>query len=356
MSAQLLKAAGKGDVDRAMMFLEHIHFQNKKGESALHLAIAEDELEMVEFLCSNGANVNLKEKRGGYTTIMLCLAQQPPTYVSMVEILLKHQADLTLKDSTGQTALHLASQYESVDAAQLLLKSKDNLDIADAKKMTPLMVASGKGNVDILQLLINKGHKVNASDDNGNTALHWAVMREAALDVVSLLISSGAKPTTNNAGNTPLHAHALHADVKAWPTDVAQVLLEKFPEIQSTKNAKGKTADALVGGADDDVASAATSLSSQKKGGNRKNSANDGPNEVAIANARAALAARAKEKAAKRKSLIPTDDDDVPVAVDQDTSPAIENTTSGVTMAIILAVVVAFFAAIYAMLDASTTK
>ncbi|ETW00043.1 hypothetical protein, variant 1 [Aphanomyces invadans] len=291
MSAQFLKAAASGDIDRAKDLIQHIHFQNKKGESALHVAISEGELSMVEFLCNQGANVNLQDKKGGNTTIMLTLAQQPRHFLAILEVLLKHQPDLTLKDTTGQTALHLAVQYGSTNAVELLLASKTNQDIRDSKGMTPLLVAAGKGGVHIVELLVSKGHNIHAVDCKGNSALHWAI---ASLDVTTYLVSKGAKAVTNQLGNTPLHAEALRSD-GTWPTDVAQFLLASFPEIAALKNAKGKTADDLVGDVDDAVAptpSKQTSKGSAKGRSRKHNNDDDGPSVVAIQNAKAGASRR----------------------------------------------------------------
>ncbi|RHY99789.1 hypothetical protein DYB37_009619 [Aphanomyces astaci] len=283
---------------------------------------------MVDFLCNAGANVNLQDKKGGNTTIMLTLAQQPPQYLAILEILLKHQPDLTLKDSTGQTAVHLAAQYECVDGVKLLLASKSNLDIPDAKNMTPLLVAVGKRNVGIVDLL-------------------------------------GAKASVNVLGNSPLHAEALRSDATAaWPTDVAQVLLTSFPEIATLKNAKGKTADQLVGGVEETVTPAPSSAKAKTPAGGGRgrkqhvSNDDDGPSAIAIQNAKAAMMARVKERAQKRRSLIPEEDTDLvePIKPQDALSPPVANTTSSWTMALIVAVVIAFFAAVYAMLEASAAK
>ncbi|RHY31513.1 hypothetical protein DYB32_003409 [Aphanomyces invadans] len=276
---------------------------------------------MVEFLCNQGANVNLQDKKGGNTTIMLTLAQQPRHFLAILEVLLKHQPDLTLKDTTGQTALHLA--VRTANAVELLLASKTNQDIRDSKGMTPLLVAAGKGGVHIVELLVHC-------------------------------------PVTNQLGNTPLHAEALRSD-GTWPTDVAQFLLTSFPEIAELKNAKGKTADDLVGDVDDAVAptpSKQTSKGSAKGRSRKHNNDDDGPSVVAIQNAKAAMMARVKERAQKRRSLIPEDDTDAvePIKPQDALSPPVANTTSTWTMALIVAVVIAFFAAVYAMLEASAAK
>ncbi|KAF0730486.1 hypothetical protein AaE_009306, partial [Aphanomyces astaci] len=223
MSTQFLKAAGSGDVDRAKELIQHIHFQNKKGESGLHVAIAEGELGMVEFLCNAGANVNLQDKKGGNTTIMLTLAQQPPQYLAILEVKPRCTSLLVrVCQSSFCPFLLLRShvrglEYECVDGVKLLLASKSNLDIPDAKNMTPLLVAAGKRNVGIVDLLLTKGHSIHAVDIKGNSALHWGV---ASLDMTSFLVSKGAKASVNVLGNSPLHAEALRSDATAaWPTD-----------------------------------------------------------------------------------------------------------------------------------------
>ncbi|KAF0756253.1 hypothetical protein AaE_004709, partial [Aphanomyces astaci] len=88
------------------------------------------------------------------------------------------------------------------------------------------------------------------------------------------------------------------------------------------------------------------------------NNDDDGPSAIAIQNAKAAMMARVKERAQKRRSLIPEEDTDLvePIKPQDALSPPVANTTSSWTMALIVAVVIAFFAAVYAMLEASAAK
>lgn len=77
---------------------------------ALHVAVTEDQLEVVKHLVSNGAPVNTQEKKNKFTPLMLCLAQQPPQFLEMLQVILKGKPDLSAQDSTGQTVLHLATR------------------------------------------------------------------------------------------------------------------------------------------------------------------------------------------------------------------------------------------------------
>lgn len=60
----------------------------------------------------------------------------------------------------------------------------------DVNGMTPLMVAATLNRTEILQILINVKCDVNATDENGNTALHLAV-DEGNTDIVRKLVRSG---------------------------------------------------------------------------------------------------------------------------------------------------------------------
>lgn len=77
---------------------------------ALHVAVAEDQLEIVKHLVSNGALLNLQEKKNRFTPLMLCLAQQPPHFEEIFAAILKGKPDLSVQDSAGQTILHLATR------------------------------------------------------------------------------------------------------------------------------------------------------------------------------------------------------------------------------------------------------
>ncbi|RLN68117.1 hypothetical protein BBJ29_009821 [Phytophthora kernoviae] len=190
--AKLLRAAGNGDLEKVIELRSDWSFQNKKGESVLHVAVAEDQLEIVQHLVANGAMLNLQEKKRRFTPLMLALAQQPPSFEEVFQALLKGKPDLSVQDSSGQTILHLAAEYEEAESLQLLLKARAKVDAVDGKKMTALHVAVGKGNLEIVQLLVETGRaNVNLVDVKGNTPLHWACIKNGddQLALISFLVA-----------------------------------------------------------------------------------------------------------------------------------------------------------------------
>ncbi|KAI9906521.1 hypothetical protein PsorP6_004110 [Peronosclerospora sorghi] len=98
-----------GNLEKVIELQSDWAFQNKKGESVLHEAVAEDQLEIVRYLAANGAMLNLQEKKHRFTPLMLALAQQPPSFEEIFQTLLKGKPDLNVQDSSGQTVLHLTT-------------------------------------------------------------------------------------------------------------------------------------------------------------------------------------------------------------------------------------------------------
>jgi ankyrin repeat protein len=85
--------------------------------AALHIAVAEDQLEIVAYLVSHGAPLDFQDKKNRFTPLMLCLAQRPPRHLEILQALLKGKPDLSVQDSSGQTVLHLAARAFSVNFA-----------------------------------------------------------------------------------------------------------------------------------------------------------------------------------------------------------------------------------------------
>uniref|UniRef100_A0AAV1VM03 Uncharacterized protein n=1 Tax=Peronospora matthiolae TaxID=2874970 RepID=A0AAV1VM03_9STRA len=304
--AQLLRAAANGDLDKVIDLRSNWGFQNKKGESVLHVAVAEDHLEIVQYLVANGAMLNLQDKKHRFTPLMLALAQQPPTFKEIIQALLKGKPDLNVQNSSGQTVVHLAAEYGEAEILKLLLLlgGKANVDAAGSKKMTALHVAVGKGNLEVVQLLLETGRaNVNVVDGKGNTPLHWACIKtcDDQLELISYLISKGAKPLKNGHGITPLHAEAMHCDPTAnWPTAAAEALTSAFPDLEAEVSDRGLTArQTFEQGIDSEEPvkpSLAKSSVEEQRQGRRGKGDDDEKYQGGAAAARAAAIAHSKKK------------------------------------------------------------
>jgi ankyrin repeat protein len=130
------------------------------------------------------------------------------------------QGDITV--TPGATPLYRAVKATDLPTIRLLLDHGANPLVAIKDRSTPLMVACGLGArrsvgdedvvektgradpLDAVRLLVEHGADVNAKNDLGNTALHYAA-QTGANRIVEWLANHGAKlDEQNKAGKTPV--------------------------------------------------------------------------------------------------------------------------------------------------------
>jgi 26S proteasome non-ATPase regulatory subunit 10 len=81
-----------------------IDVEDERGRTALQYAAQLDNLESVELLVKQNANVNITDDLGRTALHVACRNGN----VKMVNLLLEHQADVKIPDKLGYTAIHEA--------------------------------------------------------------------------------------------------------------------------------------------------------------------------------------------------------------------------------------------------------
>jgi len=95
--------------------------------------------------------------------------------IEEVQRLLKNGADVNAKDNNGDTALMWASSKGHANVVQLLLDASADVNAKNDYGFTALMCVPFNGHTDVVKLLLDAGADVNAKDDYyGDTALIWA--------------------------------------------------------------------------------------------------------------------------------------------------------------------------------------
>jgi ankyrin repeat protein len=88
----------------------------------------------------------------------------------------------------GMTPLMYAIMGRHVDIVRMLLREGASLTMCDFKCTTPLMMAAATGMVPMLEAVGGQYTKmVDAQDEKGWTALHWAVFADSPAAIVYLL-------------------------------------------------------------------------------------------------------------------------------------------------------------------------
>jgi ankyrin repeat protein len=176
------------------------------GAPLLTEALTRDSNAIFQALLAKGADVNAVRDDYGETTLMIGVAMQRP---DVVKLLLERGANIRAKDTSDKQVLHWLlcntfSEGENITLLTLLLAQGADAG-APARSMvgfkdgsTPLMCAVRRDfQTSVTRLLANQVD-VNHKDQDGHTALFYAV-DEKNVPMVEQLLNHGADPTQEAA-------------------------------------------------------------------------------------------------------------------------------------------------------------
>ena len=149
--------------------------------------------------------------------------------LNTVKALLLHTSvDVDAAARDNSTALTLAASRGRLKIVTLLLQAGAYVDTVNSYgQQTPLMFAVQGGHYQTVRLLLKSGARVNAEDEEGGTALSYAVMGQhndyGTVKLIKLLLDNGAAPNiaAGEKQYTPLMHTALSED-----TDSTRLLLQ----------------------------------------------------------------------------------------------------------------------------------
>lgn len=125
--------------------------------------------------------------------------------------LLEENAQVDVQDNTNRTPLHWAARYNNPEAVHLLLQFHALADIPDIQQRTALHLAIIAGSINCVNALLQESNP-EASENNGRTALHLAVLKRKK-EIAEILLKKGVqKQSRDNEGHTVLHTAALNGD------------------------------------------------------------------------------------------------------------------------------------------------
>ncbi|XP_020892080.1 uncharacterized protein LOC110231398 [Exaiptasia diaphana] len=152
---------------------------------------------------------------------LTCAAKSPN--VDNMKVLLENEASVHDRNSIGYNALFYASKNGFIDTAKLLLDRGCDVNARSRVRDTPLTIACGiPGNNKMVEFLLRRRADINLADRQGRQALHHA----GDPDIVESLLRHGAVIESRDLyGLTPL-LYLCSAENPHSNTDVAKKLIE----------------------------------------------------------------------------------------------------------------------------------
>ena len=208
-----------------------LHAKSKDNLSHFHIACASSDANIVKRFLNAGVDVNAvvhtdSVLHPGFTPLHMAVTQFYFDYFKMIPDILKnllaHGADITIKNTAGQTAYDLLLQNKfrrcylwfvcSSDAIfEPIIDHKESIAWFNSRGFTHLHVAILTGNEIMIKQYCTENNLINKTIDSnseyfpGYTPLHFAVECED-YGIVRYLLDHGANPTLRDAkGKTPLH-------------------------------------------------------------------------------------------------------------------------------------------------------
>jgi ankyrin repeat protein len=231
----LIEAVRQNHRNGVLMLLDRdakIEARNSRGQSAL--MVVHDDPTIYNALIEHKADVNATDRDG--TTPLMFAAENGD--MRLVATLLRKGVPVNARNRAGRTALWFGAS--GPDVVRVLLTYSAQMETNGDKGAAVLFNAFSPAS---LKLLIDAGLDVNLRNEDGQTVLMDAVLRDPRC--VKVLVTNGAEVNARTTGKYEKGYTALMRAVKADSPDVASILVAHRADV-NVRAADGETALSLA--------------------------------------------------------------------------------------------------------------
>src|SRR5688572_3314577 len=170
---RLIDAVKAGNNTAAVTLLQKkidVNTTEADGTTALHYAVRNDDLALVDRLLRAGADAKAATRYGATPIALACENGS----AAVVERLIKAGVSPNATGRLGETPLHLCARTGKPDAVKALIARGATVDtIENWRGQTPLMWAAAEGHADAMRVLIEAGADINAR----SSIINWERQR-----------------------------------------------------------------------------------------------------------------------------------------------------------------------------------
>ncbi|KAJ2931455.1 hypothetical protein H1R20_g5590, partial [Candolleomyces eurysporus] len=207
----------------------------------LHVAIKDNKLHVAQMLLERGANPNSPHGPHDWTAIHVAAFRRDPSFV---ELILRWSKDcVSLQDTEGRTALHLAVLHSFESLIKILLEHGADVNSQDEEGNTPLLIACGSRvsyskddsirslPLQIVQILLQNGADPSVKNRYGQTAFLCAVAKSATAETIQTLIKAGADTSSlDGEGKSAIELYLQRGSWSEFDEALFGQLLEQSDE------------------------------------------------------------------------------------------------------------------------------
>lgn len=187
------------------------------GLSALHGAILQHWREGIEILLEAGADARALADND---TSVLMLAVMHGAKEDVLEMLLRHGADINAQNEFGQSTLHCAVDGK-IGIVKFLLSRGGRVEIRTGRGHSVLHLALLEGRSKVCETLLGVGADINDADDKGRTPL-MNVCRQTRISAAEFLLKNRADVARRDRQQRT----ALHYAAKRGSLMLVRMLIE----------------------------------------------------------------------------------------------------------------------------------
>ncbi|MGH0122561.1 UNVERIFIED_CONTAM: hypothetical protein FKN15_038111 [Acipenser sinensis] len=183
----LFEAAAAGDVSYLEEILKvgNVNTVNSSHETLLHIAASHGQVQVIEYLLSKGAKLDVRDKNG--SSPLHRAAERG--HAQAVKVLLEAGANIYATDKKSKTPFHLAAQNNHLSIVTMLVQ-EETRNYKNQKNFLHLVALKDESS--LAQILLKKGAPVDAKDEKKKTSLFHAVSLGFE-KTVKVLLEAGAQ-------------------------------------------------------------------------------------------------------------------------------------------------------------------
>jgi len=188
--------------------------------SPIEFAVSNNNKPMVIYLMDHGVSIDdavsecfsskkteiLKEiatKYHNYNSLLIGAFES--NNIELIDFLLLEGADINHKDEKGNSVLSYAAENGNIQNLKMCIeKYKQNINLQNNEGQTPLMLACNNKHIDAVNYLIGKGALLEIRDNNGQTALFYSVSDNTGQLFNSLIQSNANAIAKDNSKSSVL--------------------------------------------------------------------------------------------------------------------------------------------------------